>query len=150
MSVLSDQIMEDIKLAMRERNTLRTTVLRGVRSAFQNALIEKRGKGELSESEEIAILRKQIKQRQDSAESYREARREDLVEIEEKEISILEAYLPQPLDEEEVENIILAAIAETGASGQADMGKVMGVAKGKCAGRVDGATLSEAVRRLLK
>jgi len=149
MSALSDRIMDDIKQAMRDRDSSRTTVLRGLRAAFKNAAIEKRSSEDLSEDEEIAIIRKQIKQRQDSAASYRDAGRVDLAEVEEKEMGLLEGYLPKPLDPEAVEKIVHDAIAETGAASKADMGKVMAIAKEKCAGRVDGGTLSQVVRRHL-
>ncbi|MFM1559947.1 MAG: GatB/YqeY domain-containing protein, partial [Roseibacillus sp.] len=124
--------------------------LRAVKSALKNAAIEKGGADvELDGGEAISIVRKQIKQRQDSVEQFTKAGRTELAEQEEAEIGILERYLPAALSEEELTAMVAAAISETGATGRSDMGKVMKILQEQAAGRVDGRTLSQAVMQKL-
>ena len=135
---------------MRAKDTLALNTLRAVKSALKNAAIEKGGADvELDGGEAISIVRKQIKQRQDSVEQFTKAGRTELAEQEEAEIGILERYLPAALSEEELTTMVAAAISETGATGRSDMGKVMKILQDQAAGRVDGRTLSQAVMQKL-
>jgi uncharacterized protein len=147
---LQEKIDSDLKEAMRAKEAERLSVLRMVKSAIMNAAIEKHGAGgKLADSDAIVVLRKQVKQRQDSVTGFEKGGRPELAEKERREIGILTEYLPQPLTAEEVASIVLAAIAETGASSKAQMGKVMKIVNEKAAGRADGRTLSEAVQKAL-
>lgn len=149
-ATISDQIMEQLKTAMREKDTTASTVLRALKSAIKYAAIEKYGAdGDLDEAEATAVVRKQIKQRQDSIESYRSANREDLAAREEAEIVILERFLPQPLGAEELSALVADVVRETGATSRKDMGNVMKILNERAAGRVDGKTLSSEVMKHL-
>src|SRR6056297_2827283 len=115
MSELSQQITEDMKTAMREKNTLALNTIRMLKSAVKNSAIEKGGAdAELNDAEVVAVIRKEVKKRQDSIEQYKAAGREELVEQEEAELAVLNGYLPEPLSEEKIAEIIDAAIAEVG------------------------------------
>lgn len=147
MATLSDQVTEDIKNAMRAKDTLALTTLRALKSAIKNSAIEKGGADAvLDDTEVTAVIRKQIKQRQDSITQYEQAGRTELAEKEKSEIVVLEKYLPAALSQAEIEQAVAEAIAETGASSKADMGKVMKVLQEKTGGRADGKTLSQAVQ----
>jgi uncharacterized protein YqeY len=147
---LQEKIDSDLKEAMRAKEAERLSVLRMVKSALTNAAIEKHGAGgKLADSDAMAVLRKQVKQRQDSVAGFEKGGRQELAEKERREIGILSEYLPQPLTAEEVGNIVQAAIAETGASSKAQMGQVMKIVNEKAAGRADGRTLSDAVQKAL-
>ena len=146
MSELSQQITEDMKTAMREKNTLALNTIRMLRSAVKNAAIEKGGAdAELSDPEIVAVIRKEVKKRQDSIEQYTTAGRGELVAQEEAEMVVLNGYLPEPLSEEKIAEIIDAAIADVGATSRKEMGQVMKLVQEKTAGRADGKTLSQAV-----
>lgn len=150
MNSLTQQITDDIKNAMRERNKVALNTLRAVKSAISNAAIQKGGAGtELTESEVIAILRKQIKQRQDSISQFESAGRDELAANEKEEVAILENYLPTALTDEEIITAVEAAIAETGASSKKDMGQVMKLLQEKTGGRADGKKLSQEVMKRL-
>jgi uncharacterized protein YqeY len=150
MSDTATRIPEDIKTAMKAKDTLALNALRALKSALTNAAIEK---GSLStvleESEVLAVVRKQIKQRLDSFEQFEKAGRAELAATEKAEIEILSRYLPAALGEEELVAIIEQAVADTGASGKADMGKVMKRAQELAEGRADGRLLSAAVMKRL-
>ena len=147
---LQEKIDSDLKEAMRAKEAERLSVLRMVKSAMMNAVIEKHGAGgKLTDSDAIVVLRKQVKQRQDSVAGFEKGGRPQLAEKERREIGILSGYLPQPLTTEEVASIVQAAIAETGASSKAQMGQVMKIVNEKAAGGADGRTLSEAVQKAL-
>jgi Uncharacterized conserved protein len=147
---LQEKIDSDLKEAMRAKEAERLSVLRMVKSAIMNAAIEKHGAGgKLADSDAIVVLRKQVKQRQDSVAGFEKGGRPELAEKERREIRILSEYLPQPLTAEEVASIVQSAIAETGASSKAQMGQVMKIVNEKAAGRADGRTLSEAVQKAL-
>jgi uncharacterized protein YqeY len=147
---LQEKIDSDLKEAMRAKEAERLSVLRMVKSAMMNAVIEKHGAGgKLTDSDAILVLRKQVKQRQDSVAGFEKGGRRELAEKERREIGILSGYLPQPLTAEEVASIVQAAIAETGASSTAQMGQVMKIVNEKAAGGADGRTLSEAVQKAL-
>jgi uncharacterized protein YqeY len=150
MSDTANRIPEDLKTAMRAKDALALNALRALKSALTNAAIEKGGLGtELEESEVLAIVRKQIKQRNDSIEQFEKAGRAELVATEKAEIEILSRYLPAALGEEELLAIVEKAVADTGATGKADMGKVMKRSQELAEGRADGKLLSAAVMKRL-
>jgi len=144
------QIDQDIKAAMIAREPLKLGVLRMLKSALMNAAIEKHGAGgALDEADALAIVRKEIKKRQDSIESFENGGRPEMAATERDEMAILTVYLPQALSEVEVADIVRAAIAETGATSRKQMGEVMKIVNAKVAGRADGRTLSTEVQKQL-
>ena len=150
MNSLTQQIADNMKTAMRERNKVALNTLRALKSAITNAAIEKSGAGtELPENEVINIIRKQIKQRQDSIMQFENAGRNELAENEQEEVTILQTYLPTELTDEEIVSAVEAVIAETGAESKKDMGKVMKLLQEKTAGKADGKKLSQAVMQRL-
>lgn len=150
MSDTATRIPEDIKTAMRAKDTVALNALRALKSALMNAAIEK---GNLSivldEAEVLAVIRKQIKQRVDSCEQFEKAGRPELAATEKTEIEILSRYLPAALTEENLMAIIGQAMADTGATSKAEMGKVMKRAQELAEGRADGKLLSAAVMKQL-
>jgi len=147
---ISNQITENLKTAMRAKDTPSLNTLRSLKSAIKNAAIAKGGAdAELDDAEETNIIRKQVKQRQDSIEQFEKAGRTELADIEKAEIAILERYLPAALSAGELASLVEAAIAESGATGRADMGKVMKILQDSTAGRADGKTLSQEVMKRL-
>ena len=147
---IQEEIDADLKNAMRARDAARLSVLRMVKSALMNAAIEKIGAaGVLSDFEAVAVIRKQVKQRLDSIQSFETGGRPELAAKERKEIEFLTAYLPKPLGENEIQQIVKDAIAQIGATSKAQMGAVMKIAAEKAEGRVDGKTLSQAVQKAL-
>lgn len=144
------RIQEDIKTAMKAKDSLALNALRALKSALTNAAIEKGGLGtELEEAEVLAVVRKQIKQRNDSVEQFEKAGRAELAATEKAEIEILSRYLPAPLSEAELAEMVEKAVAETGATGKADMGKVMKQVQALAEGRADGKLLSTMVMKRL-
>lgn len=146
---LEQKINQGIKAAMIAKDSVRLRGLRAVKSAILLAKTEKAGVEELAEDMEIKVLQKLVKQRKESGEIYKEQGREDLYQIEYEEQQVIEEYLPKQLSREEVEAVVKAIIAESGASGMKDMGKVMGLANGQLAGKADGKTISEIVKSSL-
>jgi len=147
---LQKRIDEDLKDAMRAKDAARLSVLRLLKAALKNAAIEKVGAdGELSDPDAIAVIRKQVKQRQDSIESFEKGGRADLAEKEKAEITVLNNYLPQAMRAEEVAKIVAETIREVSATSRAQMGAVMKALQPKIAGRADGKTLSAEVARQL-
>ena len=147
---LQQKIDEDLKESMKARQADRLSVLRMLKAALKNVAIEKGGPAvALEDSEVIAAIRKQVKQRQDSIESYAKGGRPDLAAKEEAELAVLNAYLPQQLSAEALAELVKTAIAETGATSKAQMGLVMKLAKEKAEGRADGKALSLEVQRQL-
>jgi len=147
---LQKRIDEDLIAAMRAKDSARLGVLRMLKAALKNAAIDKaRAEGELEDSEAIAVVRKQVKQRQDSIESFEKGGRSELAEKERAEIAVLNSYLPQAMSGEELKRIVAETIAETGATSRAQMGVVMKALQQKVAGRADGKTLSAEVQRQL-
>jgi uncharacterized protein YqeY len=143
-------IEESLKQAMRNKEVEKLSLLRLLKSAVKYAAIEKGGADYAPTDEDvIAVVRKEIKKRQDSVESYEKANRPELVAKEKAEIDLLQAYLPAALSAEDIEKIVREAITEAGATTKAQMGAVMKLAQAKSAGRVDGKTLSGVVQRLL-
>lgn len=142
--------MEDLKAAMKAKDTVALTTLRALKTALTNAAIESGNKDNIvADADALAIVRKQIKQRQDSLEQFEAANRPELAATEKAEIAVLEKYLPAAMGAGEISAIVAAAIAETGATTRADMGKVMAIVQTKTAGRVDGKTLSQEVMKHL-
>jgi uncharacterized protein YqeY len=147
---IPEQIDHDIKEAMKARAADKLSVLRLLKAAIKNAAIEKGGQaGVLDDVEATAVIRKQVKQRQDSVESFNKGGRPELAAKERTEIETLQAYLPQGLSPEELTRLVDEAIAETGATGKAQMGLVMKALAPKVAGRADGKTLSLEVQKRL-
>jgi len=147
---LQKQIDEDLIAAMRAKDSARLGVLRMLKAALKNAAIDKAGaEGELEDSEALAVVRKQVKQRQDSIESFEKGGRSELAEKERAEIAVLNSYLPQAMSAEELKRVVAETIAETGATSRAQMGVVMKALQQKVAGRADGKTLSMEVQRQL-
>jgi uncharacterized protein len=150
MSISISEISEDIKNAMRAKDTTALNALRALKSALTHATIEKGGTGTaLEESEALAIVRKQIKQRVDSCEQFENGGRPELAVSEKAEIAVLSRYLPAALTAAELAAIIEQAAHETAASSKADMGKLMKRAQELAAGRADGKALSTAVMQRL-
>lgn len=143
------QINQDIKAAMIAKDSVRLRGLRAIKAAVLLAKTEKAGVEELDKDTEIKVLQKLVKQRKESGEIYKGQGREDLLQIELEEQHVIEEYLPKQLDRSEVESIIKTIIAETGATGMKDMGKVMSLANQKLAGQADGKTISELVKSSL-
>lgn len=147
---LQTQVDNDIKDAMRAKDMPRLNTLRMLKAAMKNAAIEKGGaEGVLDDAEASAIIRKQIKQRQDSVEGFEKGGRPELAAGEKAEIEVLSTYLPQALSAEEVAAIVKEAIAEAGATSKAQMGAVMKLVSAKAGGRTDGRTLSSEVQKQL-
>jgi uncharacterized protein len=147
---LQERVDSDLKEAMRAKDTTKLGVLRMLKSALKYAGIAKSGaEAELSNTEATQVIRKQVKQRQDSIESFEKAGRTELVEKEKEELSILNEYLPQPMSADEISKVVHETIAETGATSRAQMGAVMKALQAKVAGRVDGKALSAEVQRQL-
>lgn len=142
-----DQLMADLKTALRERDELRKSTIRMALAALKNARVEKNA--DLTEEEMIAVLNRQVRRRRDSIKEYQKGNRPDLAEREAAEIEILQQYLPRALSEDEIIALAREAIAETGASTPRQMGQVMRVLMPRLRGRADGRRVSEIVRRLL-
>ena len=150
MSTFVESLSEDIKNAMRAKDVVALNTLRALKSALTNAAIEKGGLGTaLDDAECLAIVRKQIKQRQDSIEQFEKAGRGELADNEKLEMAILTKFLPVALSEEEVSALLEQAVDSTGATSKADMGKVMKALQELVDGRADGRTLSQLVMKRL-
>ncbi len=147
---LQERVDSDLKEAMRAKDTRKLGVLRMLKSALKYAVIAKSGaEAELSDAEAAQVVRRQVKQRQDSIESFEKGGRAELAAKEKEELSILNAYLPQAMSSDELAKIVRETIAETGATSKAQMGGVMKALQAKVAGRADGKTLSQEVLRQL-
>lgn len=147
---LQERIDSDLKDAMRAKDAARLGVLRMLKSALKYSAIEKSGaEAQLDDAEATQVIRKQVKQRQDSIESFEKGGRPDLAAKEKDELAILQAYLPQGLTADELARIVGETIKELGATSRAQMGAVMKALQGKIAGRADGKTLSQEVQRQL-
>lgn len=144
---MKQQLTEDMKAAKKAGEKHKLGVIRLINAAIKQREVDERI--ELDDTAVIAVLDKMVKQRKDSVSQYEAANREDLAEIERAEIVVIEAYLPAKMGEAEIVAAIQAAIAETGASGPADMGKLMGALKPKLAGQADMGLVSKLVKQLL-
>lgn len=146
---LSARIMDEMKTAMRAKDTLALEALRAIKSGILLAQTESGAKEEISEEEEIKLLQRLVKQRKDSANIYTEQGRADLAEPELLQAAVIEKFLPAQLSEAEVEAVVARIIAENDAQGMAAMGKVMGLVSAELAGKADGKTISTLVKKLL-
>jgi uncharacterized protein YqeY len=144
---LKDKISDDLKQALKEGDDVGKRTLRVLISAVHNAEIEKGAP--LDDSGVLAVIAKQAKQRRESAEEFRKGNRQDLVDREEAEAAVLQAYLPAAMSREEIETAARQVIAEAGAQGPRDVGKVMPVLVKQLAGRAEGSEISAVVRELL-
>ncbi len=147
MSDLKKRLQNDLKEAMKQKDTFKRDVIRFVMSAIKQIEVDERK--ELTDADIEAILVKQIKQRNDAIGQFKEGGRDDLVEKNEKELEILKSYLPEPMSEDEVRKILEEIIEETGAEGMKDMGKVMGAAKSKIGSRAEGRVINRIAKELL-
>ncbi len=144
------RISEDLKTAMKAKDTVALNVVRNLKSALKYAAIEKLGaEGELGDTDALAVVRKEIKKRQDSVASYEQANRPDLSDVEKAEIAVLEKYLPAAMSQAELEALVNAAITETGATSKKDMGTVMKLVQERAAGRTDSKSISTEVAKRL-
>ena len=145
---LQQQVTEQLKVAMKAKDSVALESLRAIKSAILLAQTQS-GAKELTSDDEIKLVQKLVKQRKDSASIFRQQGREDLAEPEEAQIKIIEQFLPEQLDEAAITEIIDGIISQTQASGMKDMGKVMGIASKQMAGKADGKTISSIVRQKL-
>ena len=146
---LETYIMEQMKAAMKEKNTVALEALRAIKSELLLAKTSGENLGELTEQDEITLLQKLVKQRKEAAEQFRVNNRPELEEKELKQAEVIQAFLPAQLSEEELVSALEVIVAEVGATSPKDMGKVMGVASKQLAGKADGKTISEQVKKIL-
>lgn len=146
---LFNQISADIKTAMLAREKVALEALRGIKKEFLEAKTAKGGDGTLSDEQGLKIIQRMVKQRKESARIFTEQNRPDLSEVELAEIAVLERYLPQQMSDAELEAAVEAIIAQVGATGPQDMGKVMGAATKQLAGKAEGRLINEKVKALL-
>ena len=144
---LKERIKNDIKEAMRAKDTARRDTLRNLSAAIKQIEVDERR--ELSDADVEAILMKYIKQREDAIAQFKEAGRDDLVAKDEAEVTLVRTYLPEPIDDTELEATLREIIAEVGATSMKEMGKVMGKAKSVIGSRADGGRISQMVKKLL-
>ena len=145
--MISDTINKQIAEAMKAKDEIRLSTLKLLLSALHNAKIDKRG--DLTEEEELEIVRREAKKRKDAVEAYKRAGATDRAEKEEKELAILQEFLPKELSDEKVSKLVDEAVTTTGASSMQDMGKVIGVVMAKAKGRADGKKVAEMARKKL-
>lgn len=146
---LETQIMAEMKEAMKAKNEPVLRSLRAIKAEIIKAKTEPGAGGEIDEATEQKFLQKMVKQRKDALTIYEEQKREDLAQKEREEIEVIEKFLPKQLSEAEIKTALLKIMEDMGASGPADMGKVMGVASKQLAGKADGKTISQLVKQLL-
>ena len=146
---LQQQVMEEMKSAMKAKDTVALESLRAIKSALLLLQTEKGGGDDLTEADEIKLVQKLVKQRKDSAAIYQEQGRSDLAEPELAQAAVIERFLPEQLTEEEIEKVVVQTIDAVGATGMKDMGKVMGIVSKELAGQADGKTISTIVKNKL-
>ena len=146
---LFDQVSEDIKKAMLARDKVRLETLRNIKKVFLEAKTAPGANDELTDADAMKILQKLAKQGKESAATYVQQGRQDLADDELAQVAVIEQYLPKPMTEEEIEAVVKAIIAETGATSIKEMGKVMGAASKQMAGKAEGGQISAIVKRLL-
>lgn len=146
--MLEQQINEDIKAAMKARNESALRALRAIKAAFLLANSEKGADESLSDDKALSVISKLVKQRKDSIEIYEANGREDLARVEKEELDVFQQYLPQPLGETEILEILTGIIQETGANSAADTGKVMPLAMKRMAGKADGKQITQLLKTL--
>ena len=146
---LEEKVMTELKTAMLAKDEKSLRSLRAIKAAIINLKTSEGFSGEIKNDDEIKLLQKLVKQRKESLEIYEKQSRKDLADKEKEEIDVIEKFLPKQMSEEELKVVIASIVKETGATTQADMGKVMGAATKKLAGRADGKTISAMVKELL-
>ena len=146
---LFEKVSEDIKNAMKAKDKVALETLRNVKKCFLEAKTAPGANDTLTDADALKIMQKLVKQGKDSAGVYAGQGRQDLADAELAQVAVIERYLPKQMSAEEVENVLKEIIAEVGAAGPKDMGKVMGVASKRLAGKAEGRAISEAVKRLL-
>ncbi len=146
---LQEQVMTEMKAAMKAKDTVALESLRAIKSAILLAKTDKGSGGELSEEDEVKLVQKLVKQRKDSAAIFSEQGRDDLAAPELAQVAVIEKFLPEQITEEEIEKVVVQTIDNIGASGMQDMGKVMGIVSKELAGQADGKTISTIVRTKL-
>lgn len=146
---LQEKVMTEMKAAMKAKDTVALESLRAIKSAILLAKTEKSVGTELTEEDEIKLVQKLVKQRKDSAAIYQEQGRNDLAEPELAQVAVIEKFLPEQLNEEEIEKVVVKNIEKVGASGMQDMGKVMGIVSKELSGQADGKTISAIVKAKL-
>ena len=148
---IKEQIMNDMKSAMKEKNTLKLQVLRSLKSKLMEKEISERKEGEatLSDEQAIGVLMKAAKQRKESIDQFESGGREDLADKEKAELKIIESYLPEMMDDDEIRDIVKEKISQLDASGLQDMGKVMGVVMPELKGKAEGSKISVIVKEEL-
>ena len=144
---LKHQVTEDMKAAMRAKDAARLSAIRMLLAAIKQREVDERI--EMDDEQVLSVIEKMLKQRRDSIAQYGEAGRQDLVDVEQFEVSVLQSYLPQPLTDAEVNALLERAILETGAAGMKDMGKVMAIVKPQITGRADAGKVSALVKSRL-
>jgi len=148
---IMDRVTDEIKTAMKARDKVRLRTLRGLRSSLMNKTIDKRqgDDAELDDAEQLAVVRKEVKQRKDSIEQFADAGRDDLVQKEEEELEVLKEFMPEPMSEDKLRSTIHEIIDDVGATDMSGMGPVMGRAMGQLRGKVDGSRVQQIVREML-
>ena len=146
---LFEKVSEDIKNAMKAKDKVALETLRNVKKCFLEAKTAPGANDTLTDADALKIMQKLVKQGKDSAGVYAGQGRQDLADVELAQVAVIERYLPKQMSAEELENVLKEIIAEVGAAGPKDMGKVMGVASKRLAGKAEGRAISEAVKRLL-
>ena len=146
---LQNEVMTAMKAAMKAKDQNALASLRAIKSAILTAQTESGASGELTEEEEVKMLQKLVKQREDSAAIYQDQGREEMAQEELAQAEVIEQFLPEQMSEDEIEKVVASIIEKTNASGMQDMGKVMGMASKELAGRADGKTISTIVKRKL-
>lgn len=144
---LDDRLVDDMKKAMKDKDKVKLTVIRGIRSALNNEAI-KLGH-DLSEDEELVVLNREVKQRKDSLQEYKNAGRDDLVSSIEQELETLKAYMPEQLSEDDLKQLIHDTVEEVGATSPSDMGSVMKALMPKVKGKADGSLVNRLVKEYL-
>ena len=147
--MLFDQVSKDIVAAMKAKDKVPLEALRNIKKVFIEAKTAPGANDTLDDAAALKILQKLAKQGNDSAALYKGQNREDLAEAELAQVAVIESYLPKPMSSEEIENAVKDIISQTGASSIKEMGKVMGIASKQLAGKADGKTISEIVKKLL-
>ena len=146
---LEEKVMADLKTAMLAKDEKSLRSLRAIKAALINLKTSESFGGQVKEEDEIKLLQKLVKQRKESLEIYEKQQRSDLAEKEKEEIDVIEKFLPKQMSHEELKEVIAGIVKQTGASSQADMGKVMGMANKQLAGKADGKTIAVIVKEIL-
>ncbi len=147
MMSLKDQIKSDVKDAMRAKDVVKRDTLRNIQASIKQIEVDERR--DVTDADVETIMMKYLKQREDAKTQFADAGRDDLVEKEDAEIAIIKAYLPEPMDDAELETVLKEVIATVGAESMKDMGKVMGAAKAAIGSRADGGRINMMVKKLL-